>query len=89
MKASTKKTTRKARPSKGNRQPPDLTKLFYEFEDARALVTVATQALENSDYSGPEISVLSVARQSLERLADQMDEAEALLGGCRRKRDTS
>lgn len=60
--------------------PPDLTAIFYAFGDAQALVSVAHEVMVNANYGyGPDESVLRQGVAALERISDQLEDAERQL----------
>lgn len=60
--------------------PPDLTDLVDAFSDAHALVSVAHKVMVDADYGyGPEESVLRQGVAALDRVSDQLEEAERRL----------
>jgi len=74
-------TQRRKRPAvtgRGN-QPPDLEPVLHAFWDAEALVNVASHVVMDNDYAGPEASVLRLGVEALEKVADQLEEAERAL----------
>jgi len=63
---------------RGN-QPPDLTPIVDFFLDALALVHVASKVVMDSNYAGPEATVLHLAVEALDKVSDQLDEANTAL----------
>jgi hypothetical protein len=81
------KSISKATPSRrrsGN-QFPDLEAIVFAFADAQALVTVTYKAVAESDIAGAEANVLRMAVEALDRISDQLDEAEMQLDRFRRE----
>lgn len=81
-------TTRKKRSKHGTGvqgerasvSPPDLTIIFSAFCDAQALVAVAHKVMVNANYGyGPEESVLRQGVDALDRVSDQLEDAERQL----------
>ena len=80
---SLKKTPvqREKRPTvkgRGN-QPPDLEPVLHALWDAEALVNVASQAVMDSIDAGPEASVLRLGVEALEKVANQLEDADRAL----------
>ncbi len=77
-KRATQRRKRLAVKGRGN-QPPDLEPVLHAFWDAEALVSVASKVVMDSLYAGPEASVLRLGVEALEKVADQLDDAERAL----------
>jgi len=81
-------TQREKRPTakgRGN-EPLDLEPVLHAFWDAEALVSVASQAVMDSIDAGPEASVLRLGVEALEKVADQLEEADRALHRFLRKK---
>jgi hypothetical protein len=73
-----------SRRSDGN-QLPDIGAIVFAFADAQALVTVAHKLIVDGDNYGPEEGVLRLGVEALDRISNQLDEAEMQLGRFRRR----
>jgi hypothetical protein len=75
----------KAKKVKVKAELPNLTEIFYAFRDARALVTVACDFITQNNDPGPAVSVLILSVEALDRVSDQLEQAEIQFDRFRRK----
>ena len=74
MSVRKKKTPRK--PLKRAIDLPCLTDIYHHFSDAQALVAVACEFIMQNNDPGPAVSVLYLGVKALDRVADELEEAE-------------
>ena len=65
---------------------PDLTPILREFNDARALIVTAYDVLKESDYAGPESSVIRQGIEKLNKVHTQIERAARVLSKFRRRK---
>jgi hypothetical protein len=76
---------KKTKAKKDEVELPDLTDIYYAFSDARALVTVACHFITQKHNPGPAVSVLHLGVEALDRVSDQLEQAEIRFDRFRRK----
>ena len=59
---------------------PTCTNEYVPLRIVVALVSVASKVIGNSSYAGPEASVLRLGVDALEKVFEQLDEADSALG---------
>ena len=69
---------RKSR-AKRSKQPPDLSSICGAFSDGLALVSVAHSVIAHNGNCGPEGTALRLGCEALERVIEQLDEADLQL----------